>query len=224
MIILLSSFVQSQNEINRNDAKCQTPAELTINIITRYGSDVYKPFRDKFLASNIAKNAGVTNVVFSSVSPSEWISQIQTNNFDVLWGGESYFYDDLADKGLLLPITNENVLSEAEYINLSIANSPLKRFNEICDFSCDNNPVWVASTISTYGFIVNHDVLRSKNLDIPNYWADLAKPAYYSDINPLITISNPNDSLANTRIYESILQMYGWEAGWALIYCYSWKF
>jgi ABC-type Fe3+ transport system substrate-binding protein len=189
---------------------------ITLKVITRHASDIWKPFRDAFLLSDLASDAGVTAVEFWDTLPSLWVTRAQGGQYDVGWGGGPTTFDQLAELNLLPEINDSGILAAAAGIEDTISGVPLKRYNMSCTVDC-TNPVWVAAAISSFGFTVNWDILDAKGLDTPRTWNDLADPRYYSSGTPLIAIGNAPDTTSNTRIYEIILQALGWDAGWALI-------
>ncbi len=222
LMVLISIFTLQTNDFFTVKETTTKPSAITLNIITRQASDVFKPFRDAFVASDLAKNVGITStsqIIFWSKSPGEWKTEIQKDYFDVAWGGGSALYQDLAQDNLLVEIEDTRILTESNSINETIAGFPLKGYNKTCATDCSGNPVWIANSISSYGFTVNHDVLdnNNNNITVPTSWGDLANISYYSSIKPLVAIGNAPYTTSNTRIYEIILQKYGWEAGWALI-------
>ncbi len=217
LLILISLFVMPiNNATSQTQVQSKKTAGITLQVITRHASDIFKPFRDAFLASNLAKDAGVTGVEFWSKSPGEWVTEAQKGFYDVGWGGGPTLFDQLNDLNLLPEITDPGVLNEASSIADSISGVPLKRYNTTCTTGC-TNPTWIAAAISSFGFTVNHDVLDANGLAVPRTWADLANVSYFSSTKPLVAIGNAPDTTSNTRVYEIILQALGWNEGWALI-------
>ncbi len=64
-----------------------------------------------------------------------------------------------------------------------------------------------------YGIMWNSDYLRSRRLAAPKEWIDLARPEYRGHI----ALSAPSRSGTTHLTIEAILQLAGWEDGWALI-------
>jgi len=102
----------------------------------------------------------------------------------------------------------QDVLNE---IPDDIAGVPVKRFGE------DNKILWVGAAISSFGFTVNHDILNQYGIEKPVKWVDLASPVFAEVPEPIVGIADPLRSTSNTRIYEIILQAYGWEEGWGVL-------
>ncbi|WP_318456421.1 ABC transporter substrate-binding protein [Photobacterium leiognathi] len=65
-----------------------------------------------------------------------------------------------------------------------------------------------------FGLLWNQHYLAKNNLPIPTNWSDLAQPDYFHHIS----ISSPYRSNTTHLMIESILQEYGWENGWRLLY------
>lgn len=195
-------------------------ATITLNFIVRHGTDIWKPFKTAFLASQLAIDNNVGNIVFWSTPGSQWVTKAQTGQFDGAWGGGPTTFDQLANLDLLPEISNAQSLVVASGINDTISGVPIKRFNQTCTTDCTTNPVWIAAAISSFGFTLNYDTLAAAGIspeDAPKTWNDLADPKYYRAGDPLFGIGNAPDTTSNTKIYQIILQALGWEAGWGLI-------
>ncbi|TMX50455.1 hypothetical protein DA099_09175 [Photobacterium damselae] len=67
---------------------------------------------------------------------------------------------------------------------------------------------------SGYGFIANQDYLSSHQLPAPTSWEMLTDPMYAGHV----AIGSPSRSITTHFMVESILQHYGWDKGWALLY------
>jgi len=78
----------------------------------------------------------------------------------------------------------------------------------------DGDFFWYAPTMSVFGIICNEVVLRRLKLNPPRNWEDLTKPEYFS----WITLADPRKSGSAHMAYEIILQAYGWEEGWRILY------
>ncbi len=64
-----------------------------------------------------------------------------------------------------------------------------------------------------YGIMWNRDYLQTHNLAAPREWIDLARPEYRGHLG----LSAPSRSGTTHLTIEAILQLRGWERGWALI-------
>jgi ABC-type Fe3+ transport system substrate-binding protein len=218
ILLFLSLFLMPINNVSSiNNSQNKPDQGITLNVMTRHASDIFKPYKDAFLTSDLATSAGVSNILFTLKEPADWVIEANTHFFDVAWGGGPTLFDALEEQNLLPEISDAGVLAEAAHINETISGVPLKRYNTTCNTDCSGNPTWIAAAISSFGFTVNHDVLEANGLAVPRRWADLANASYFSTTKPLVAIGNAPDTTSNTRIYEIILQALGWEEGWALI-------
>ncbi len=189
---------------------------VVIRIITRHPGEILNKAKEEFLKSDIAKQYNIVDIKFYSFDPTLWVSAIERaankgNNIDVAWGGGPTLFDNLYEAGLLAPLTSQLALDAASQIPDTYAGAPMKRIS-------DSKIYWVAASIASFGFTVNHDVLNKYGLPVPKRWADLASPVYAEPLvkenKPVIAIADPTRSTSNTRMYEIILQAYGWENGW----------
>ena len=120
----------------------------------------------------------------------------------------------MAAEGSILPITDESLLSVINSaVDDTIAGAEMKSYNDNGDM------IWVANAISSFGFTVNHIELEARGLPVPKTWEDLASPEFFTSASQAnIGLGNAPDTTSNTRIYQIILQKYGWEKGWEMIY------
>ncbi len=180
---------------------------ITLTIITRHDTSIQEAFETAFLDSAYASDAGITKVRFMQPVPGLWPTAIENGGIDIAWGGGPTLFDQLIDLGYLSPLSTDAIPSIGA-IPATLGGAPMKRYSDECA-----DPLWVAAAISSFGFTVNHDTLDAYGLDMPNTWDDLANPEFLFD-PPVIGIGNAPDTTSITRIYEIILQNYGWEAGW----------
>jgi ABC-type Fe3+ transport system substrate-binding protein len=180
---------------------------LTLTVITRHDTSIQEAFEGPFLDSAYAENANVTKVRFMQPVSGLWPQAIDQGGIDVAWGGGPTLFDQLSDLNYLKPLSSDTMQDTLSDIPESIGGAPMKRYRDAED------PVWVAAAISSFGFTVNHDILDQFDVETPKTWDALADPEYYTD-PPIIAIGNAPDTTSNTRIYEIILQNYGWDLGW----------
>ncbi|MFX0204824.1 MAG: hypothetical protein ACFFDT_02485 [Candidatus Hodarchaeota archaeon] len=69
-------------------------------------------------------------------------------------------------------------------------------------------------SLSSFGIICNQTLLNQNNASIPLTWAHLAEKQYL-DLLELPILENTNQMAQ--RIFETILQTYGWEKGWTIL-------
>lgn len=185
---------------------------VTLKIITRHDTTIWNIFRDAFLASDLAAATNVTWIDYISPLAPQWIEVI-TNPAglpDVAWGGGPTLFDELIEAGLLSKMNSTYMQEVIGRVPGDIAGAAMKRNDS------ENDVLWVAAAISSFGFTVNNQTWAAKSLPWPSTWENLTSPLYY---HPTATISmgNAPGTTSNTRIYEIIIQKFGWAAGWSIL-------
>ena len=185
---------------------------ITLRIISRHPGEILTKTEEEFLKTDIAKRYNIVDLRFYQVPPTQWKSAIERRgDIDVAWGGGPTLFDFLFQEGLLAPLSSDVALQAAGQIPDTFAGSPMKRVS-------DGKIYWVAASIASFGFTVNHDLLKRYDLPVPRKWSDLASPEFARPLIeeniPVVSIADPTRSTSNTRMYEIILQAYGWELGW----------
>ena len=195
----------------------EAPREpVVLKILTRHPGEIQRATVEEFLKSDVAERYNIVDIKFYSVPPVAWISAIEKRgDFDVAWGGGPTLFDQLFTAGLLAPLTSPEVLDALNQIPDTFAGAPMKRVGD------DGRVYWVAASVASFGFTVNHEVLGEYGLPVPQSWADLASPVYgrplVEENRPVVSIADPTKSTSNTRMYEIILQAYGWDEGWIVL-------
>ena len=193
----------------------QTAKGVTLVIITRHPGDILYKAKLAFLNSDIAKKYHITGLDFISVPPGLWGQTAKAKNVDLGWGGGPTLFDTMYMEHLLAPLTTQLALNAAAQIPNSLAGVPLKRV------ASNGSLYWVSAAISSFGFTVNTDLAKKYNLTIPMSWRDLGGLSFakilIKTLNPALGIADPTSSTSNTRMYEIILQAYGWDDGWRLL-------
>ncbi|MCE4620185.1 MAG: ABC transporter substrate-binding protein [Desulfurococcales archaeon] len=197
---------------------------VTLVIITRHESTILEKTREKFLNSPVAKELGIKNIQFVQAGPEQWETYIKKSiergrPIDVAWGGGPTLFNYIDSLGYLEPINVKAqpaywaILYEMSKIPKTIAGVPTYKNGT------DGYIHWIGAAISSFGITVNHKVLKEYNLPTPETWADLTKPIYAKELpaTPLIGIADPTMSTSNTRMYEIVLQAYGWDQGWKIL-------
>ena len=129
----------------------------------------------------------------------EWGGRPQA---DVFWGGESGLYDDLAAKGLLVPLAVP--ASVWDRIPADIGKPkpiPLK----------DATRFWVGIAAQVWGLVYNERLYERLGLKPPKEWNDLFHPK----LKGMIAQCAPARSSSSHALYEIFLQELGQERGWA---------
>ena len=186
-------------------------AGITLTIITRHDTTIWTLFEPAFLASDYATEHNVVDLKWLSPDAGLFRETIGATDIDVAWGGGPTLFDTLLD--LFSPLDPESYAMEmANAINNTVAGGAMKRFDD------QDGVLWVAAAISSFGFTVNEDFLDDAQLPTPNKWEDLANETY-GQLLPIPTISmgNAPGTTSNTRIYEIIMQAFGWDEGWRIL-------
>ncbi|MFN4045842.1 MAG: ABC transporter substrate-binding protein, partial [Acidilobaceae archaeon] len=186
---------------------------VTLRVITRHPGEIQVATKEAFLRSEIARMYNIVNIEFYPLDPVVWVSAIKRRgDFDVAWGGGPTLFDTLYANGLLAPLEGRLVLEAVAQIPDTLAGTSMKRVGP------DGKVYWVAASVASFGFTVNYDVIRKFNLPVPSKWSDLASPELgrplARELRPMVSIADPTRSTSHTRMYEIILQAYGWELGW----------
>ncbi|MDM7275339.1 MAG: ABC transporter substrate-binding protein [Thermoprotei archaeon] len=186
---------------------------VTLRVITRHPGEIQVATKEAFLRSEIARMYNIVNIEFYSLDPVVWVSAItRRGDFDVAWGGGPTLFDTLYLNRLLAPLEGRLVGEAIAQIPDTLAGTSMKRVGP------DGKVYWVAASVASFGFTVNYDVIRKFNLPVPSKWSDLASPELgrplVREVRPMVSIADPTRSTSHTRMYEIILQAYGWELGW----------
>ncbi|MCX7887378.1 MAG: extracellular solute-binding protein [Verrucomicrobiae bacterium] len=73
---------------------------------------------------------------------------------------------------------------------------------------------WFGTALSAFGILYNKRVLAARNWPVLSTWRELAEHAPFGSVGS----SDPRESSSMHVIYETLLQCYGWEEGWRIIY------
>jgi len=192
--------------------------DINLKIITRHGSDILFKARAAFLETDIAAEYGITDrdqISFLGVSSSLWVDTIiRSGDVDIAWGGGPVVFDIVNGEGLLSPLESDAVTAILDIIPDEIGGGASKRI-------IDGDVMWVGSAISSFGFTINKEFLETEGLPEPTTWMDLGNETYAQfNLFPSVTAIGTADatlSTSNTRMFEIILQTYGWEDGWELL-------
>lgn len=121
---------------------------------------------------------------------------------DLFFGGGSDSFLELERLGLLQPAT----------ISPEILNNVPAEISGVPLYSPQF--LWFANSMSTFGILCNTKALELLHVPIPETWAALGTPPY----KDYISVGDPRKSGSMHAMYEIILQGYGWERGWAVLY------
>jgi ABC-type Fe3+ transport system substrate-binding protein len=181
----------------------------TIRVITRHGADIMLVAEDLFLESDFAIENNIVNIEWLPIADALWIETItRSDDIDVAWGGGPDLFDILLNAELLAPLEGESIDSILAGIPEDIGGSETRRVVE-------GDVFWAGAAISSFGFTINTELLDYYDLPEPTTWADLASPTYAEFLpTSVVGTADATTSTSNTRIFQIILQIYGWQEGW----------
>ncbi len=220
ILFLSSSYGSAVSASSYDDGTPETNATIKLVIGTRHDSVIYTKFAAEFVKSTYAADVGISSVdEISFYTPTTYdafkrVMTVEQIGGDIGWGGGPSLFNTLAADGALSPITDQSTLDViAEAVPDAIAGADMKQYTS------SDELIWASNAISSFGFTVNNKVLKERGLEKPLTWEDLADPAMFSSASDFnIGMGNAPDTTSNTRIYQIILQKYGWEKGWEIIY------
>lgn len=159
----------------------------TLNVVAT--SEKYKPIFDKFTEETKAK------VEFLSMSSGEVIAKIKAEGgkpmADVWFGGGIDAFMKAKEDGIL-----------EQYKPAG--------FDKIKEGFKDEEGYWISKGITVVGFLVNGELLKGKNLEVPKTWEELIDPKYKDEI----IMANPAVSGTSYANVKGLLDVYGDEKGW----------
>jgi len=185
---------------------------VTLTILTRHGSDIMRTAELLFRETEYWEEYNFVEINWVPVTASLWIDTIdRKGNIDMAWGGGPVWFDILYRAGLTSPLVSDEVSVYVDQIPDVISGAPSKRI--------DGDEVhWIGAAISSFGFTINQQALDLEGLPRPTKWIDLANETYCVTLPfPILGTADPTRSTSNTRMFEIILQTYGWEEGWKLL-------
>ncbi|MEM4727427.1 MAG: extracellular solute-binding protein [Candidatus Bathyarchaeia archaeon] len=197
-------------DVSMTIALVQVRRPITLIILTRHDTTIQEKAKASFLASNISKELNIVDLRFMPSAGPLWEDYLKREGeVDVAWGGGPTLFDSLLK--YWAPPASKTALGIIAEIPDKIGGAPVKRFGG------NGSLLWVASAISSFGYTVNRRGLNSWGLDKPLSWRDLASPSLAALPYPQLGIADPLRSTSHTRIYEIILQAYGWDEGWGVL-------
>ncbi len=190
---------------------------VVLRVLTRHPSDILDQAKVEFLKTDLAKKYHIVDIVWLPIEPTQWIDTIKYasqrgQSIDVAWGGGPTMFNILMQEGLLATINSSDVMQVLKDIPKEIAGSTMVKADS------EGHIKWIAAAIASFGFTINKDKLNEYGLPMPGKWVDLASPDFAITLpTPMVGVADPTKSTSNTRMYQIILQIYGWEKGWEII-------
>ncbi|MHA1912033.1 MAG: ABC transporter substrate-binding protein [Candidatus Kariarchaeaceae archaeon] len=218
MSILFLLSVSAAQTHAMNNTEGIDPQAATLTIATRHDATLYNLYANAFLDSDYASDAGITSVTFRSPSTFDAFHTYMSDpsyGVSMGWGGGPTVFTNLAQADVLLELNEANTDAELmalidEAVPESIAGAAMRYYD-------GSKLLWVANAISSFGFTINLDYLNENGLPIPTTWEDLASPEFMIADENTIAMGNAPLTTSNTRIYQIIVQKYGWELGWQIL-------
>jgi len=228
MTISLEGYEEETSSVPETEAETVTldltltvipsqPTGVTLNVLTRHGSDITRTAELLFRETEDWEEYDFVDIRWIPVTASLWIDTIERSAevpgraVDLAWGGGPVWFDILYRAGLTSPLVSDEVSVYVNQIPDMISGAPSKRID-------DGEVHWIGAAISSFGFTINTQALENEGLPPPTKWIDLANETYSVVLPfPIIGTADPTRSTSNTRMFEIILQTYGWEEGWKLL-------
>jgi len=187
-------------------------SKVTLQVITRHGSDITREAELLFLQSDYAKKYNIEDIKWIGVGSTLWAETIRRkDDIDIGWGGGPVLFDVIYREDLTAPLVSDEVQEYLSQIPDKISGVPAKRID-------DGDVHWVGAAISSFGFTINTQVLQQEGLPEPSKWTDLSNETYAVALpSAVIGTADPTLSTSNTRMFEIILQTHGWEEGWKIL-------
>ncbi len=184
-----------------------------LTVLTRFDVVVRNIFETAFLASDFAVENSIVEISWKTPQAEYWDEIIDLGQADVCWGGGQMLFEDLSTDDLLTPLNSTKMIEVSDRLNSTIAGAELFGYDE------NNDTIWMGSALSSFGYTVNHQFLDDNSFPTPQTWDDLGDSTYGSFLPaiPAIAMGNAPDTTSNTRIYQIISDVYGWEEGWDLL-------
>ncbi len=125
-----------------------------------------------------------------------------TCRMDIFFGGGIDPYESQKEKGQLHPYRIPDAI--LNQIPPAVGGFPL----------IDPDFTFYGAALSSFGILENRRIVEAMQLPAVESWEDLTRPELLS----WVSSADPRKSGSVHMIYEIILQAYGWEKGWQVIY------
>ncbi|MCG5240646.1 ABC transporter substrate-binding protein [Azospirillum doebereinerae] len=170
----------------------ETPAVVTV--LTSFPASFYEPVREAFEQAHPDRRLRVVNTKTTAA-----ITQLQDRageEVDVFWASAPDAFEVLKAAGLLAPVASRPTGAPA-----TIGNQPID----------DPDGSYLGFALSGYGLVWDQPYLDRHGLAAPRGWEDLRRPGYARHLG----ITAPSRSGTMHLMVETVLQLHGWERGWA---------
>lgn len=173
----------------------KVPAAVeTVTVMTSFPAGFYEPVREVFERTHPGLRLRVINAKTTAA-----VSQLQdrVEDVDLFWASAPDAFEVLKAAGLLAPVAARPTGAPA-----TVGNQPID----------DPDGTYLGFALSGYGLVWDQSYLDRHGIAAPRSWEDLRKPAYVRHLG----ITAPSRSGTMHLMVETVLQLHGWERGWAM--------
>ncbi|HYF88553.1 ABC transporter substrate-binding protein [Azospirillum sp.] len=169
-------------------------AAETVTVMTSFPAGLYEPVREAFEQAHPDRRLRVINAKTTAA-----ITQLQdrVEDVDLFWASAPDAFEVLKAAGLLAPVAARPTGAPA-----TVGNQPID----------DPDGTYLGFALSGYGLVWDQSYLDRHGIAAPRSWEDLRKPAYVRHLG----ITAPSRSGTMHLMVETVLQLHGWERGWAM--------
>lgn len=170
----------------------ETPTVVTV--LTSFPASFYEPVREAFEQAHPDRRLRVINTKTTAA-----ITQLQDRageDVDAFWASAPDAFEVLKAAELLAPVAPRPTGAPA-----TVGNQPID----------DPDGAYLGFALSGYGLVWDQSYLDRHGIVAPRGWEDLRQPAYARHLG----ISAPSRSGTMHLMVETVLQLHGWERGWA---------
>ncbi|MBP2307092.1 ABC transporter substrate-binding protein [Azospirillum melinis] len=165
-----------------------------ITVLTSFPAAFYEPVRDAFEQAYPDRRLYVINTKTTAA-----ITQLQdrvAKDVDIFWASAPDAFEVLKAARLLAPVSPSPTGAPA-----TVGNQPID----------DPDGLYLGFALSGYGLIWDQSYLDRHGIAAPRRWEDLRRPGYARHLG----ITSPSRSGTMHLMVETVLQLHGWERGWA---------
>lgn len=169
-------------------------ARAAITVLTSFPASFYEPVREAFESSHPHWRLRIVNTKTTAA-----ITQLQERadeGVDVFWASAPDAFEVLKAALRLAPLT-----ARPTGAPVTVGNQPIN----------DPDGAYLGFALSGYGLLWNQRYLDQHGLPAPKRWEDLRSPVYARHLG----ITAPSRSGTMHLMVETVLQLQGWERGWA---------
>ncbi len=181
--------------------------KTTLTVITRLAPDESNELKKRFLASYIAREYGIVDVVFIKEDVSKWPTYAKEGRADLFFVGGYSVFKDLCEKGYFRAISDQKVINRV---------NELKAYT----YKVNDQICFIAVSRTVFSFTINKNFIDKYGIPTPKSWDDLVTPEYSKPViygEYPISFPKPTKSTTSARTIQLILEKYGWEKGWVIL-------